>query len=83
MNPINPSSPIPIPTPLPAGVNPTLFIILGVIIALVGVGLIVYGQTREKQENRKWVFTIAGLFDILIAGILIIVAAAALVRGNS
>ena len=77
---MNPSLPIPVPTPLPTGVNPMLFIILGVFIALVGASLIVYGQTREKQENRKWIFTIAGLFDILIAGILIIVAAAALLR---
>ncbi len=82
MNPLNTSSPIPGATPLPAGVNPTLFIVLGVFIALVGVGLIVYGQIREKQENRKWIFTIAGLFDILIAGILIIVAAAALLRNK-
>ncbi len=82
MNPINPSPVIPVPTALPAGVNPMLFIVLGVFIAVVGVGLIVYGQTREKQENRRWIFTIAGLFDILIAGILIIVAAAALLRNK-
>jgi uncharacterized membrane protein HdeD (DUF308 family) len=73
---------LPTPTPLPPNINPTLFIVLGVVIVLVGIGLIVYGQVREKQENRKWIFTIAGLFDILIAGILIIVAAAALLRGK-